>query len=309
MVVENFRPGVADKLGIGYEALKAINPKLIYVSVSGFGQDGPAAHRPAYDIIIQAMSGMMDATGFPDGPPTLIGEAISDVLSGLFASWGTLVALYSRERTGLGTHVDVSMFDSTLAFAATSVSRFVFTGQDAHRVGNRHPLSAPFGAYRARDGYFVLAILNNKLFHQFVAFIGHPEFIDDPRFADDVARSAHEPQLRACIESWATQFSVEEVCEILETAHIPVAPIWNVRQALASEQSVYRGVLSPVDDPNLPGMKLPSQPVKFSAYDGNRVTRAPGLGEHTDATLGELLGLAQSRIEELRAAGAFGAAG
>jgi CoA:oxalate CoA-transferase len=306
VVVENFRPGVADKLGIGYEALKAINPKLIYVSVSGFGQNGPAAHRPAYDIVIQAMSGLMDATGSPDGPPTLIGEAVSDVLSGLFASWGALVALYSRERTGLGTHVDVSMFDSTLAFAATSVSRFLFTGQDAHRVGNRHPLSAPFGAYKARDGHFVLAILNNKLFHHFAAFIGHPEWIGDPRFADDVVRSEHEPQLRASIEAWAAQLSVEEVCSLLESASIPVAPIWNVRQALASEQSVFRGVLSPVDDPELPGMKLPSQPIKFSAYGANRVTRAPGLGEHTDTTLAELLGLAQSRIEELRAAGAFG---
>lgn len=306
VVVENFRPGVADKLGIGYEALKALNPKLIYVSVSGFGQNGPAAHRPAYDIVIQAMSGMMDATGFPDGPPTLIGEAISDVLSGLFASWGTLVALYSRERTGLGTHVDVSMFDSTLAFAATSVSRFLFTEQDAKRVGNRHPLSAPFGAYKARDGHFVLAILNNKLFHHFIEFIGHPEFIDDPRFIDDIARSANEPVLRNCIETWAAQFSVEEVCEMLETASIPVAPIWNVRQALASEQSVFRGVLAEIDDPNLPGMKLPSQPVKFSAYEANKVTRAPRLGEHTDTALVELLGLAQSRIEELRAVGAFG---
>lgn len=306
VVVENFRPGVAYKLGIGYEALKKLNPKLIYVSVSGFGQNGPAAHRPAYDIVIQAMSGMMDATGFPDGPPTLIGEAISDVLSGLFASWGTLVALYSRERTGQGTQVDVSMFDSTLAFAATSVSRFLFTDQDAQRVGNRHPLSAPFGAYKARDGHFVLAILNNKLFHHFMAFIGHAELIDDPRFEDDVARSAHEPVLRACIEDWAAEFSVAEICEMLENASIPVAPIWNVRQALASEQSQFRGVLSAVDDPNLPGMKLPSQPVKFSAYPSNRVTRAPRLGEHTDTSLSELLGLAQSRIDELRAMGVFG---
>lgn len=306
VVVENFRPGVADKLGIGYDQLHAINPSLIYVSVSGFGQTGPAAHKPAYDIVIQAMSGMMDATGFPDGPPTLVGEAVSDVLSGLFASWGTLVALYSRERTGLGTQVDVSMFDATLAFAATSVSRFLFTGRDAARVGNRHPLSAPFGAYRAQDGHYVLAVLNNKLFRQFVQVIGKPEMADDARFLSDELRSENEPALRASIEAWSSGLTVEQVANALEQAAVPCAPIWNVRQALTSEQSVFRGFLSNVDDARLPGLQLPSQPIKFSAYQANRVTRAPGLGEHTNEVLRDLLGLAESRIGELRAAGAFG---
>lgn len=306
VVVENFRPGVADKLGIGYADLHEANPRLVYVSVSGFGQTGPAAHKPAYDIVIQAMSGMMDATGFPDGPPTLIGEAVSDVLSGLFASWGTLVALYSRERTGLGTQVDVSMFDATLAFAATSVSRFLFTGKDAARVGNRHPLSAPFGAYRAQDGHYVVAVLNNKLFRQFTAVLGKPELADDARFSSDELRSGNEPALRAYIEDWSAGLTVQEVASALERAAIPCAPIWNVRQALGSEQSVFRGFLSSVEDARLPGLQLPSQPIRFSAYPSNRVTRAPGLGEHTDEVLRDLLGLAESRIAELRAAGAFG---
>ena len=308
IVVENFRPGVADKLGIAYASLKEKNPRLVYVSVSGFGQDGPAAHRPAYDIVIQALSGLMDATGFADGPPTLVGEAVSDVLSGLFASWGALVALYSRERTGLGTHVDVSMFDTMLAFTATSVSRYLFTGKEPVRVGNRHPLSAPFGAFRARDGHYVLAVLNNKLFRQLADVIGCPAIVGDARYASDELRAAHESELRAIIQAWSSSLEGAQVIERLEAAAIPAAPIWNVRQALASEQSVFRGVLTDTSDSRLPGLQLPSQPIKFSAFGHNRVTRAPRLGEHTDQALHELLGLAHDRIAELRAAGTFGAA-
>ena len=143
VVVENFRPGVAERLGIGASQLRALNPRLVYVSVSGFGQTGPLAHRPAYDIIVQAMSGLMEATGEPDGAPTVVGEAVSDVVAGLFASWATLAALLQARATGQGQQVDVAMFDTTLSFLATSVARYLFTGRPARRVGNRHPLSAP----------------------------------------------------------------------------------------------------------------------------------------------------------------------
>jgi CoA:oxalate CoA-transferase len=306
IVVENFRPGVADKLGIGYDAVREINPRVVYLSISGFGQNGPAAHRPAYDIVIQAMSGLMSATGSPDGPPTLVGEAVSDVLSGLFASWGAMVAMYSRERTGRGTYVDVSMFDSTLAFTATSVSRFLFTGKEPVRVGNRHPLSAPFGVFSAKDGHYVVAVLNNKLFQQFATVIGYPEIGVDSRFMTDELRAANEPALRAYIEEWSSSMNVDDVTRILEAAAIPVAPIWSVKQALGSEQSLSRGFLSEVDDPKLPGLRLPSQPIKFSSFENNQVTRAPRLGEHTDQTLRDLLGLAETKIAELRALGVFG---
>lgn len=305
VVVENFRPGVANKLGIGYETLKALNSRLIYVSVSGFGQNGPAAHMPAYDIVIQAMSGLMNATGHPDGPPTLVGEAVSDVVSGLFASWGALAALYGREHSGKGTHVDVSMFESTLAFAVTSVSRYLFTGEDAPRVGNRHPLSAPFGAYQAKDGHFVLAILNNKLFAQLTSALETQEFGSDARFASDALRGDNEPVLRAWIENWASTRTVPEVLAILEQAGLPCAPIWNTSQALSSEQSQARGFLREVDDPRLDQLKLPSQPVRFTSYGSNQVNRAPGLGEHTDA-IAASVGLSAQRIAEMRELGVFG---
>ncbi len=306
IVVENFRPGVADKLGIGHETLAALNPRLIYTSISGFGQDGPDARRPAYDIVIQALSGIMESTGAADGPPTMVGEAITDVLSGLFASWGTLAALHGRERSGRGTRVDTAMLDSTLAFTVTAVARFLFTGRDAVRVGNRHPLSAPFGAYQACDGHFVLAVLNNKLFAQLAHVMGQDDLADDPRFVTDELRSDHEPVLRARIEAWAADLSVAEVVARLEAGAVPAAPIRNVRQALASPQLQHRGLLQAVNHPDLPGLQLPRQPIQFSAWPPGAVRAAPGLGADTDSVLHELLGLATEQIQALRDLGAFG---
>lgn len=305
VVVENFRPGVADKLGIGYQSLRAQNPSLVYASVSGFGQTGPESHRPAYDIILQAMCGLMDATGSPDGTPTLLGEAVSDVVSGLFASWGVLAALLSREKTGKGTHVDVSMFDATLSLSATLVARYAATGLAPRRVGNRHPSSAPFGAYRAADGFYVVAVLNNKLFQTLAGTIGQPELAADPRFADDHSRCNAEGALRACIEGWSAMRTVEEVNQLLSAAGIPVAPIRNVKQAMESDHAAYRGLLTEVADARGGKVRLPSQPVKFSGYGANRVTGAPALGEHTDVIL-ETLGIAGDALPAVRASGALG---
>ncbi|MCM2345095.1 MAG: CoA transferase [Acidovorax soli] len=306
VVVENFRPGVAERLGIGAASLQALNPKLVVVSVSGFGQTGPLAHRPAYDIIVQAMSGLMEATGEPDGAPTLVGEAVSDVVAGLFASWATLAALLQAQRTGQGQHVDVAMFDTTLSFLATSMARYLFTGKPARRVGNRHPLSAPFGVYRAQDGHFALAVLNKKLFDALAAAMAQPALASDPRFATDESRSAAEPALRQAIEAWAGTLPVAQVVALLDSAGVPAAPIWNIAQALESPQAVARELLRPVHDERLPGLRLPTQPVHFGSAAPNRAERAPALGEHTDALLMALAGCSMEKLAELRAAGVFG---
>ncbi|WP_028217015.1 CaiB/BaiF CoA transferase family protein [Paraburkholderia oxyphila] len=306
VVVENFRPGVAERLGIGYAQLSAQHPALVYASVSGFGQTGPESHRPAYDIILQALCGLMDATGSPDGAPTLVGDSISDAVSGLFASWGVLAALLARERTGKGTHVDVAMFDATLSLTAGLVARYAANGVAPRRVGNRHASSAPFGAYRAKDGHFVLAVLNNRLFERFAQAIGQPELVDDPRFADDATRSEHEAALRARIESWSVVLGISEVNARLSDAGIPVAPIQNIGEALESEQARERGLL--VETPAASGgtVRVPRQPVRFSAWPATRTTRAPALGEHTQTVLQKLVGLDVARIAELRAGGVLG---
>lgn len=309
VVVENFRPGVAERLGIGPAQLRALNPRLVYVSVSGFGQTGPLAHRPAYDIIVQAMSGLMEATGEPDGAPTVVGEAVSDVVAGLFASWATLAALLQARATGQGQQVDVAMFDTTLSFLATSVARYLFTGRPARRVGNRHPLSAPFGVYRAGDGHFALAVLNNKLFATALQAMDLDGLAGDPRFASDESRSAHEPALREAIEAWAGRHDVAHVVAVLDAAGVPAAPIWDIAQALESPQIQARGLLSAVQDERLPGLRLPTQPVHFSGAAPNRAERAPALGEHTDALLSQWLGRGAEAIAALRSSGALGTAG
>lgn len=309
VVVENFRPGVADRLGIGYAELSARHPELVYASVSGFGQTGPESHRPAYDIVLQAMCGLMDVTGSPDGAPTLVGDSISDSVSGLFASWGVLAALLARERTGKGTHVDVAMFDATLSLTAGLVARYATSGVTPRRVGNRHASSAPFGAYRAKDGYFVVAVLNNRLFERFAQAISQPELLDDARFVDDATRSDNEAALRTCIESWSESHSVAEVNARLSDAGIPVAPIQNISEALESEQACERGLLIETTAADGSTVRLPRQPVQFSAWPATRTTRAPKLGEHTQAVLGQHLGLDSARIAALRADGVLGKTG
>lgn len=306
VVVENFRPGVAERLGIGATTLQGLNPKLVVVSVSGFGQTGPLAHRPAYDIIVQAMSGLMEATGEPEGSPTLVGEAVSDVVAGLFASWATLAALLQVQRTGHGQHVDVAMFDTTLSFLATSMARYLFTGKPARRVGNRHPLSAPFGVYRAQDGHFALAVLNKKLFNALAGAMVQPELANDPRFATDETRSEAEPALRQAIEAWAGTLPVAQVVALLDDAGVPAAPIWNIAQALESPQAMARKLLRPVHDKRLPGLRLPTQPVHFGGAAPNRAERAPALGEHTDELLMALAACSIEKLAELRVAGVFG---
>jgi CoA:oxalate CoA-transferase len=233
VLVENFRPGVTAKLGIGFEALHKRNQKLIYASISGFGQSGPMAHRPAYDIIIQAMSGIMSVTGEPDGPPTLIGESIADVTAGVFATNAILTALIQRGLTGLGQHLDISMLDSMLKLQPLIAARLHATGKTPTRVGNRHGISAPFGAFQAQDGTFVLAVLNDKLFKALAAVIGKPETISDLRFANDPSRFENEAALRSLIQNWSKKITTAQAVEALLNAGVPAAEVLDAKQALA----------------------------------------------------------------------------
>lgn len=280
VLVENFRPGVAAKLGIGFAELAAQNPRLIYASISGFGQTGDLAGRPAYDIIVQAMSGIMSVTGQPDGPPILIGESIADVVSGLFGSWAILAALAERARTGVGRHLDVSMFDSMLALQPLVAARYMASGKPPQRVGNRHPLSAPFGAFRAADGDFVLAVLNDKLFQALAAVIGKPEITGDPRFATDPLRFQNEHHLRAAIESWSLARRAHDAVQELVAAGVPAAPILDVAQAQDTAIAAGRPPNQTVPHPKLGTINVPEQPVRFGAAPRGGLSPAPRLDEH-----------------------------
>ena len=264
VVVENFRPGVAAKLGIGFEALSIINPKLIYASISGFGQTGPMALRPAYDIIVQAMSGIMSVTGEADGPPTLIGESVADVVSGLFASWAIMAALNQRHTTGLGQHLDVSMLSSMLALQPLVAARLFASGEAPKRVGNRHPISAPFGAFKARDGMFMLAVLNDKLMRVLAAVIDEPLLMSNPQFATDELRFHNEGALRAYIENWSGGRTAHEAVELLLAAGVPAAEVLDAKQANALVGNT----------------RSQGQPVLFSGVVNAPFAPAPKLDEH-----------------------------
>jgi CoA:oxalate CoA-transferase len=277
VVVENFRPGVMDKL----------------VSVSGFGQTGPNVARPAYDIIVQAMSGLMSVTGEPDGPPTMVGEAIADVAGGLFAAWGCMVALFERDRTGVGRHVDLALFDALLAMTPTAACRHLIAGEAPARVGNRHALSAPFGVYRAGEGragqgHFAVAVLNEKLFGIFAETIGRPDLAGNPDFATDELRRRHEPALAEAIESWAAELGAAEAVSRLNAAGVPASEIASVAEAWSSEQASVRGLASPVAHPTLGALMTPEQPVHFSGVPRGGRRAAPALNEHEGQILREL---------------------
>jgi CoA:oxalate CoA-transferase len=288
VVVENFRPGVADKLGIGFAALSAINPRLVYASISGFGQDGPNAARPAYDYILQAMTGIMTMTGDPAGPPMPVGESIADVAAGLFASWAILAALLEREKRGKGRHIDLGMFDAMVALQPTSVVRYLATGEVPRRVGSRHPLSAPFGTFRASDEDIVITVLNGKLFAELARCMGRPELAQDARFLSDAERLTHEAELRAEIEDWLAGLSAKEAVERLVAAGVPASRIASIADALASEQAAARPLLQSATDPDLGALLLPEQPARFSGTRRGLTGRAPRLGEHTDEVLGRI---------------------
>jgi CoA:oxalate CoA-transferase len=303
VLVENFRPGVTKRLGIDYERLSSVNPRLVYASISGFGQTGPLAQRPAYDLIVQAMSGLMWITGQPGGPPTRVGESLGDLCAGVFAAWGICAALFHRERTGRGDYLDVAMFDSLLALQVTAISQYLVNGVAPTRVGNRHPISTPFDTFQAADGLVVLAVANETLFARFASMIGHPELLSDPRFNSDDARTAHEPELKAIIENWTRSKSVVEIVHLGVEAGIPAAPVDDLAEALGSEQALARGLLKGFEHPVSGQVKYVSQPVHFHSRSPSGVARSPLLGEHTDEVFGGVLGLDAKEVELLKQSG------
>ncbi|MCC5970040.1 MAG: CoA transferase [Pararhodobacter sp.] len=302
VVVENFRPGVADKLGIGADRLRAENPNLVYCSISGFGQSGPFAQLPAYDIVVQAMSGLMDATGEEDGAPLKVGEAVGDLMAGLYAAWAICAALVGRERHGTGSTLDVAMFDALFALLPTSHALHLYAQRPITRTGNRHPLSTPFGAYRTLDGHVIIAALGARQFAALCALVGQPNAANDPRFASDEERTRHEPQVRALIEGFTATRPTTQLIDALRTAHIPAAPILTLAEAAQSPHAQARDLVSALPHHRLGSAPVVGQPVRFDGAKPMAETGAPALGSGTRATL-NALGLTAAQITGLLDAG------
>ncbi|AHD02206.1 CaiB/BaiF CoA transferase family protein [Leisingera methylohalidivorans] len=288
VLIENFRPGVMERFRLGAKDLCAACPQLVYVSVSGFGQTGPNRMLPAYDIIIQAMSGLMDVTGAEDGPPMMAGDAFADVAGGMFAAFGAMVALFDRARSGRGRHVDLALYDSLVSMMPVLACRALMAGETPRRTGSKHALSAPFGTYPAKDGSFTVAVLNDRLFAKFAAAIGAPELATDLRFASDSLRRQNEPALARHIESWAAARDVQSVVAVLSEEGIPAAALCSVPEAWTSPQAQARELATPVIHPSLGALSVPEQPVHFSGAPRGGRQAAPELGAHTDEILKQL---------------------
>lgn len=287
VVVENFRPGVASRLGLGPE-LRADKPALIYASISGFGQSGPAAHLPAYDLVAQAMSGLMAATGVEGGGPLKVGESYGDLMAGLYASWAILAALHRRTTTGEGATLDVAMFDALYSLLPTSHAVQFYAGTAPQRVGNRHPLSTPFGCFACADGQAVIAVLGDRQWQALCTLIGQPQAATDPRFTTDENRTAHEPLVKAMIEDWSRPQPAAAVVAALSSAGIPTAQVQTLAEATASPHAVARGLVTDLPHATLGSAKTVGQPVRFDGIKPIAARSAPALGADGPAILTRL---------------------
>src|SRR5579872_7355973 len=243
MLIENFRPGSLAQLGFGYADAAAINPRLIYCSITGYGQTGPCSQLPGYDAVIQGEAGIMDMTGAPDGEPTRVGVAITDYLAGLYAIQGILLAVIDRQTSGLGQHVDIALFDSMLSVLRLPLSMLFATGHDPTRVGNDHLTIAPYEPLRAKDGLIIVAVANPRLWIRFCEAIERADLLVDPRFRSNTERVAHRADLKREIESTFSRFTVDELTRRFESKQVPCGRVRSTREAIGHPQVAARGIL------------------------------------------------------------------
>jgi formyl-CoA transferase len=303
ILVENYRPGVMSRLGLDYQTLAAENPRLIYASISGFGQTGPDAGRGGFDLIAQGMSGIMSVTGEADGPPTKAGIPITDLGAGLFALAGILAALHWRASSGRGQHVDTSLLDAGLGLSVWEATEY-FSGRGVPaRLGSAHRMVAPYQAFRCSDGYINIGAANDRIFAKLAHVLGRPEWPADARFASATDRVEHRAALAASIEEVTAARTRAEWTRAFDDAGIPCGPILDYAEAFSHPQSVAREMSVPVQHPLLGEMRNIGTPIKMSATPLDPTRRAPLLGEHTDEVLASI-GFSPDEIEQLRAAGA-----
>ncbi len=304
VVVENFRPGTLEKLGFPWEEIHRLNPRTVFTSVSGFGQTGPRAAEPGFDIVAQGEGGLMSITGEPDGPPTKVGASIADIVAGMLAAQGTVLALLAREKSGVGQRVDVALLDGQVALLAYHANNYFATGKTSPRRGNRHPSITPYETYRCKDGYFNLGVATDALWRCFCDTMGLGDIAADLRFAANADRVRNREALEEILNPFFAAREVVPTIEAIQKAGIPCGPINDVAQVFSDPQVLAREMAVEVDPPLAGPTKVTGVPIKLSANPGDIRLPPPSLGQHTDEILGNLLGLSAAERKEVREQGA-----
>ncbi|HEV2549207.1 MAG TPA: CoA transferase [Stellaceae bacterium] len=300
VLVENFRPDVKHRLKIDYETLKTINPRLVYASISGFGQDGPYRDRPGFDQIAQGMGGLMSITGLPGQGPVRVGIPVADLTAGVFCAMGILIALLEREESGEGQWVESSLLAAQIAMLDFQAARWLIAKEVPGQAGNNHPTSIPTGVFKTKDGHINIAAAGNEIYRRLCKALGAPQLADDPDYGNDKARSKNRDRLNAAIEEITKTKTSAEWIERINEAGVPCGPIYKMDEVFADPQVRHIGIAQPVEHPSLGRIELVGQAVTLSRTPSKLKTATPERGEHTDAVLCEL-GYDAEAIAALRA--------
>ncbi|MGA2893065.1 MAG: CoA transferase [Xanthobacteraceae bacterium] len=287
VVVENFRPDVKKRLGIDYKTIAKINPRIVYASISGFGQDGPYANRPGFDQIAQGMGGLMSITGLPGQGPVRVGIPIADLTAGLFAALGILVALLERDKSKKGQHIETSLLQAQIFMLDFQAARYLVSGEVAKQAGNNHPTSIPTGVFKTKDGYINIATTGQRIWQRFCETAGANALLDKPDYQNAAARSKNRDALNAEIDTYLIGRTSAEWVDLFNKAGVPCGPIYAIDQMFADPQVQHLGIAQSVTKKDKSKMRLVAQPVSLSRTPSRLVARPPELGEHTDAVLKE----------------------
>jgi len=305
VLVENFRPGTMERLGLSYEGLAVTHPRLVYCSISGFGQTGPRSSEPGYDAVMQGEAGLMSITGAADGPPYRLGVAIADIVSGMFAAQGIAFALLVRERTGRGQRVDIGMLDATAALLTYQAGIYFATGTTPGRLGNRHPTIVPYETFAASDGDFVVAVGNDEQWRRFCRIIEASDLAGDERFATNRARVTNYDALRPLLVERLRTRSRTAWVEVLKAAGVPCGSVRTISEVLVDQQLDARGMVETVDHVSAGAIRVLGVPIKLSDTPGAVRSAPPALGQHTESILRDDCGLSAAQIETLRSEAAI----
>lgn len=304
VLIENYRPGVMDRLGLGYEVLSKLNPQLIYCAISGFGMTGPLRDRPSFDIVLQALSGALSVNGEPDRLPTKLGIPLGDLVGGINGPIGILAALYERSRTGRGRLIDISLMDGLIGMLGYLAQLAFFTGEDPKPQGSQHPNLVPYGTFPTQDGSIVVACLTNSFWGRICTALGMPEKTDDPRFATIEGRRRHRSTVNDLISARTRLKTTGDLAAVFAEHQVPHAPILGVQEALSQPQSIAREMVVETEHAALGRIPIVNRSIKFPENTQPVPTAPPVLGQHTDEILRTVLNLPRSEVEDLRRTGA-----